>query len=233
MKKSLYSLLLLFAVINIQAQEISDDLSQSMMQKKYTFAMQPLQRYKWRFDFEMRLGDGLGWLQFGPAVYYGKRYEDGNNNNPSYYYDENDYHFRGWRYISLREPFSKVRGGGLDVNYKQFFNPALPPYFAVGLSYTHLKIDYWGYSWENYTEDGLAYHAYVLDYRTQNINRMGINTYLGLQYTGKFCLFDIYCGLGFRYSLSEKNKPPFNNNMFSYGYTGMAYLLGMRIGFAL
>ena len=231
MRKSLCLLLLLVALINIQAQETSNDLS--LTQKKYTFAIQPMQWFNraWRFDFEMRLGDGPGWLQFGPAVYYGKPYED--DENPPYYYEGNNYHFRNRHYISLREPFSKMIGGGLDVNYKRFFNPVRPPYFAAGLSYTHFKIDYWGWRWEDYTEDGLLYHAYVLDYRTQNINRLGVNAYLGTQNTGKFCLFDIYCGLAFRYSFSDKNKPAFNSGMLSYGYTGVVYLIGMRIGFGL
>ena len=237
MRKSLYSLLLLAVTLNIYAQDISDDSFQppySSTQKKYTFAIQPLQGFNraWRFDFEMRLDDGPGWLQFGQAVYSGNRYE--NDENPTYYYVGNDYHYIGRYYISFREPFSKIRGGGLDINYKRFIDHKRAAYFAAGLSYTHLKIDYWGWKWENYIEDGLQYHAYVLDYRTQSINRLGFNAFLGHQIPdrGAF-IFDMFGGFAYRHSFSDKNKPSFNNDMFSFGYTGLVFMAGIRMGFGV
>ena len=240
MRKSLYSLLLLAATINIHAQNISADSFQppySSTQKKYTFAIQPMQwfNWAWRFDFEMRLGDSPGWLQFGPAVYAVKKHID--DDNIRYYYEGNDYRYvRRYYSISdlLREPFSEMKGGGLDVNYKRFFDSERSGYFAAGLSYTHFKIDYWGWGWDNYIEDGLQYHAYVLDYRSQHINRLGVNTYLGYQVpTHNAFLFDIFLGLAYRHSFSDKDKPALNRSRTSYGYTGMAYLMGMRIGFGL
>jgi hypothetical protein len=228
----------LAATINIHAQDISGDSFQppySLTQKKYTFAIQPMQWFNqaWRFDFEMRIGDGPGWLQFGPAVYYNERYK--NDDTPRYYYDRDNYHFVGWqRYISLREPYSKIRGGGLDVNYKRFINTERSCYFAAGLSYTHFKIDYWGGRWNDYIEDGLLYHAYALNYHTRNINRLGVNAYLGRQIpTWNAFLFDIFCGLAYRHSFSEKDKPAFNERKLSYGYTGVVFLAGIRIGFGL
>ena len=196
--------------------------------------MQPFQWFNraLRFDFEMRLGDGPGWLQFGPAVYYGKRYQE--YEEPPYYYDGNDYYYKDRYYVSFREPFSRVRGGGLDVNYKHFIDPKRSTYFAAGLSYTYFEIDYWGYGWDNYIEDGLQYHAYVLDNRTQNINRLGINTYFGYQIPTRYnFLFDFFGGLAYRHSFSNKNKPAFNDNMLSFGHTGFVLLTGFRIGFGL
>jgi len=204
-------------------------------QKKYTFAIQPMQWFNWslRFDFEMRLGDGPGWLQFGPAAYFLKNGD--RNDSPHYIYDENDYFFNYWYHdISLREPFSKMGGGGLDVNYKHFINVSRSFYCAAGLSYTHFKIDYWGRAWNHYIEDGLQYHAYMLDYRTQHINRLGVNTYFGYQIpTRKAFLFDMFWGLAYRHSFSDKNKPSFNETMISYGYTGIVFLTGVRIGFGI
>ena len=54
-------------------------------------------------------------------------FHEGNNH---YYYDM--YNF------DLREPYSKMRGGGLDVNYKKFVNSRRTVYFSTGLSYTRL-----------------------------------------------------------------------------------------------
>ena len=238
MRRVLFPLLLLAATANIYAQGVSGNSPQtpySSTQKRYTFAMQPMQRFNeaWRFDFEMRLGDGPGWLQFGPALYAADPYE--NDGNPRYYYDGNNYYFERRHYYSgSRGPYSKLRGGGLDINYKHFIDSRRAGYFATGLSYTHFKIDYWGYKWENFREDGLPYHAYVLDYRTQHINRLGFNAFWGRQAPKKGAfIFDVFGGLSYRHSFSEKNKPAFNDTMLSFGYTGFVFIAGFRIGFGL
>jgi hypothetical protein len=208
--------------------------SYSLSQNRFTFAMQPFQwfNYGLRFDFETRLDDGPGWLQFGPSLYINS---DDDIDNPNYYYDGNSYHYMSrWNYGGLHEPFSKLRGGGLDVNYKRFINSERSFYFASGLSFTHFNIEYWGRGWKDYIEDGLQYHAYAMDYRTQKINRLGINTFFGYQMpTNDAFLFDIFWGLAYRQSFSDENKPSFNESMISYGYTGAVFLVGVRIGFGI
>ena len=204
-------------------------------QKKFTFAFQPLQIFNWcwRSDFEIRHGDGPGWLQFGPAIYYKKN--DDKKDDPRYFYEGNGYRYTSWDYnFELRVPFSELAGFGLDVNYKYFINISRSFYHAAGVSYAHLKIDYWGMAWDNYIEDGLQYHAYALDYRTQHINRLGVNAYFGYQVpTRNAFLFDLFWGFAYRHSFSDKNKPSFNRFMSSYGYTGFVFLTGVRIGFGL
>ncbi len=204
----------------------------SKHQKKYTFAIQPMQMFNWslRLDFEIRLGDGLGWLQFGPAI-YGSPNES--TNYPKYYYDEyGDYHYPDvWFHLNLREPYSHMKGAGLDINYKRFVNPARSFYFAAGLSYTYFKIKYWGREWYDYIEDDLEYREYRLDYQDQQINRIGVNTYFGYQIpTRKAFLFDMFWGIAYRYSFYEKENPIFNEYMISYGRRGLVFLTGVRIG---
>ncbi|MDR1172631.1 MAG: hypothetical protein LBL24_09275 [Bacteroidales bacterium] len=237
MRKNLYLLLLAACSAGLHAQDASDDpycQRYASSQKKYTFAIQPMQFFNsaLRFDYEMRLGDGPGWLQFGPAVYCSFK---GNANHPDYYYDGDDYYHTGFLEGDIiREPCSKIRGGGLDVNYKRFINPARSFYLAAGLSYACFGIRYWGRVWTDYTEDGLEYHEYGLDYRTQHINRLGINTYFGYQIpTRRAFLFDMFAGLAYRHSFAESGKQPFNKYMLSYGYTGAVFLTGVRIGFGL
>ncbi len=239
MRKYLYLPLLVayFAVSGVYAQKKSDDSFDQpylLTQKKYTVAFQPLQLFSWslRYDFEIRLGEGHGWLQFGPAVYYSLEEE---SNHPHYYYSGGDYYYTDyWSYGNLREPYSKMRGGGLDVNYKRFVNPARSFYVAAGLSYTHFCIKYWGQYWSHYTENGLEYHEYGLDFQDQYINRIGVNTYFGYQIPtrGAF-LFDMFIGLAYRHSISDKDKPAFDENMISYGYTGVAFTTGVRVGFGI
>lgn len=237
MKRNLLLVTLLVSVV-VSGQDTSDDpfyRYYALTQKKYTFAFQPMQLFNlgWRFDFEMRHGDGPGWLQFGPAVYYKKN--DDKKDEPHYFYDGNDYRYMDrYSHFDLRVPFSKIAGGGLDVNYKYFVNAPRSFYHAAGISYTRFKIDYWGMAWENYTEDGLQYHAYVLDYRTQHINRLGINAFFGCQVPARNAfLFDIFWGFAYRHSFSNKDKPSFNRTMLSYGHTGFVFLTGVRIGFGI
>jgi hypothetical protein len=206
-----------------------------LTQKKYTFAVQPFQLVNWclRSDFDMRLGKGPVWLQIGPALYY--RDKNSENDNSDSYYDENGIFYRE-RYsdYSLREPFSKMIGGGMDVNFKFFVNASRTFYQAVGVSYTHFQIDYRGMAWNDYIEDGLQYHVYKLDNCTQYINRFGVNYFFGHQIpTRGHFLCDFFWGLSLRQSYSDENKPSFNKNMFSFGWTGIVFMTGVRFGFGI
>ena len=224
MKKVLCLLLAAWtATVSIYAQSNSGDPSSQrylLTQKKYTFAIQPLQQFNngWRFDFEMRLNDGPSWLQFGPTIYSAT----GETDNSLFY---------------RHEYFLKLRGGGLDVNYKEFFNSKRSLYTAAGLSYNYFNIEYskGEYIWIDYTEDGLPYHeqAFIIGNDTQHIHRIGANYYIGYQapFRSPF-LFDMFLGLSYRYSFSDKNKPRFNEYA-SYGYSGWALMIGVRIGFGI
>jgi predicted membrane-bound dolichyl-phosphate-mannose-protein mannosyltransferase len=89
-------------------------------------------------------------------------------------------------------------------------------------------------AWENYIEDGLQYHAYVPGNHTQHINRLGVNFYLGHQIPSRSAfLCDIFWGLAYRHSFSDKDKPSFNRTMLSYGHTGFVFLTGVRLGFGI
>ena len=130
--------LLLLAIypfaMSVHAQQISANPHSeryALSQKKYTFTVQPLQLFNSgvKIDFEMRLGNGPDWLQFSPAVYY---YSKGMDDDIGYYYNGTYYSDR-W----TMKPYSKLTGGGLDVNYKHFINPRRTLYTAAGITYTH------------------------------------------------------------------------------------------------
>ena len=240
MRRSLYFILLAvwFALFNVQAQDYiwrGQYELYSSTQKRFTFTIQPMQCFNsaLRFDFETRLGEGPGWLQFGPTVYYRKKSRQ--IENPHYFYVGNDYQYNDSYYdFSLHGPFSKMKGEGLDINYKRFVNPYRSFYVAAGLSYTHFKVDYWGYGWDDFIEDNLQYHTYKLDYRTQQINRTGVNAIFGYQIpTRNAFICDMFLGLAYRHSFSDKNKPLFNRSMVSYGYSGLVFLTGVRFGFGI
>ena len=221
--------------INAHGQDTSDDPAHryyAPTQKKYTFAVQPLQLFNggWRFDAEMRLGNGPGWLHLSPTVYYRKH--DDKEDEPRYAYFENDYnYYNSYYHIDIFVPFSKLLGGGLDAYYKHFLNASRTFYHAAGVSYARFNIDYWGMEWDEYTEDGLPYLAYALDYRSQQINRWGVNILFGCQIPNRSAfLADFFWGLAYRHSFSDKDKPSFNRTMLSYGHTGFVLLTGVRLG---
>lgn len=203
-------------------------------QKKITFAIQPFQwfNYCWRSDFEIRLGNGPGWLQFSPTIYY---YEE---DTPNHFYNGKDYDCNYIFHIDIREPFSKLKGGGLDVNYKRFLNARRSFYMASGLSYTYFDIAYYGAEgrWRDYIEDGLPYHEYnvTVGHHNQYINRMSINHYFGYQpATRSAFLFDMFWGLSYRHCFSDKDKPAFDRSSLSYGFSGVAFMMGIRLGFGI
>ena len=101
-----------------------------LSQKKYTFTVQPLQlfNYSFRNDIEMRLKRGPGWLQFFPAFYYSSQ-----EGVPVYYYIGNEYHKR-WYGLRLHQPFTELKGAGLDINYKRYLDPLRSFYTSIGVS---------------------------------------------------------------------------------------------------
>ena len=236
MKK--YVFLLLLAAFLTVFHSFAQDTSvkpYELTQKKFTFAVQPLQIFNWclRHDIDMRIGKGPINLQFGPALYYSLI--GGSKNKPNYfYYDGNEYYHSDFIFDWFREPFSDLLGGGMDINCKLFIDKRRSHYFSAGISYTRLNIKYWGKGWHDYFEDGLLYHEYAPDYYNQQINRLGFNAYFGYQIPQRNAFhLDLFWGLAYRRSYSEKDKPSFNRGMISYGYTGVIFQTGVRIGFGL
>ena len=237
MNKVFFIFLFCATVIQINAQGTSvntENKRYALTQKKVTFAVQPLQLFNngLRYDFEVRLGNGPGWLQFGPAFYYNSPSK--RNVNTNYYYEGNNYNYNDWYYIHWREPYSELKGYGLDLNYKHFLDARRSFYIAIGLSYTRFDIKYLGRVWKDYKEDGLTYYEYREGNNTQQIERFGVNNFVGFQIPtrGAF-LFDVFGGYAIRFSSSDEDKPSFDNDIFSYGYSGIVPLIGFRLGFGV
>jgi len=239
MKKiTCFVLFLCLSMTHLLAQSASENTEikrYARTQKRFTFAIQPLQAFNnaLRYDFEFRLGDGPGWLQLGPAFYFNSR--DKNSGNADHYYEGNNYYYSGyfenWQW---REPYSKLQGIGVDINYKHFLDARRSFYFAVGFAYARFNIKYWSREWQDFTEDGLMYTQYGERYNTQNINRYGINNFIGYQIPARHAfLFDVFGGYAIRFAFADDDKPSFNRDMFSYGYSGIVAMLGFRIGFGI
>ena len=233
MKKALFLLSVWVVTIHVYAQDesgVTENKRYALTQKKFTFAIQPLQllNSSLRYDFEFRLGNGPGWLQMGPAFYFVS-----DNNNANYQYDAPYYH-RNRVGLQWDESYSEAKGMGIDLNYKHFLDARRSFYMAAGLSYARFNIKYWGQVWEDYIEDGLKYHTFVDGRHTQQIDRFGVNHFIGFQIPSQSAFhFDVFGGYAVRFSSSDENKPAFDSYMFSYGYTGFVLTMGIRIGFGV
>jgi len=236
MRKLLYVLLsvISLSVTHVHAQNTSPDPRSELYnwsQKKYTFTVQPFQLFNsgLKIDFEVRLGNGPGWLQFSPAVYYSTK-----NLTETDFYFHRSYYDDRWGFNIFSEPYTKMKGGGLDINYKRFLDPRRSFYTAAGITFTRYDIEYWGWASNDYIEDGLTYRSYMYDIQTQRINRAGINYYFGYQIPAhRSFIYDMFWGLSYRHSFSDENKPSFNDNMFSQGYSGFVFIAGLRLGFGI
>ncbi|MDR1582095.1 MAG: hypothetical protein LBS55_02365 [Prevotellaceae bacterium] len=201
----------------LPAQEIINPMDKLPHQEKnFTIAIHPFYSLNggMRFDFEKRIKNTPSWMQFGVTGYLQPNKDDESN------------------YIIFSgDEVNRLLGGGLDLNYKWFCNRKESLYFAGGCSYTYYNIEYTDKYWRSYTEDGLVY--FVNDYGniTQKINKIGLNTYFGYQLPSPIFLFDMFVGLGYRYSFRNNSTAKlFNDSMLSLGYRGVAFVIGIRFG---
>ena len=78
------------------------------------------------------------------------------------------------------------------------------------------------------------YTQYGESYNTQEINRYGINNFIGYQIPARHAfLFDIFGGYAIRFAFADDDQPSFNKKMLSYGYSGIVAMFGFRLGFGI
>jgi hypothetical protein len=225
MKKFLSILCVAIMMVSSISAQVSDsNLADRYphMRKQYTIAFQPLDLYNlgWRFDFEKRIPNTPAWIQISAVI----------NSMPRTTYDQNHRYENDWILMDGDE-LNRLIGGGLHVNYKYFFNPKETWYYAGGCSYFHYNAEYYDRYLRSFSQDNLVYYMFDVDNFVQKINKFGVNTYIGYQSPRPTFLFDIYFGLGYRYSFrSDSNGRLFNQNMFGIGYRGFVIITGVRFG---
>ena len=134
--------------------------------------------------------------------------------------------------------YEKMNGFGIKINHKIFFSPEKPhtdgTYMAYGVSYEQFMLDIPRTKWESHTDHSLEYYTYKEFSSTQINFKFGPSAYMGFQLTEENpFLYDFYCGVGFRYVVSQTDyEEPihFTNSTWDYGYMGPVFILGFRIG---
>ncbi|MDR0814184.1 MAG: hypothetical protein LBN37_00365 [Bacteroidales bacterium] len=189
---------------------------------RFTFTVHPSQlvtHQNFRIDAEMRPGKSRSWLQFGlnfPLAAKVMWEEEG----LFYPYDIDMYD-------------ASLKGGvGLNFNYKYFFHRYL--YVAGGPSWQYCNIEYSRYGWIPFVEDGIVYNEYGKGNYRQKINNLGLNAMGGFQKISRHnFLVDVYMGVAAQKAFyADPDADKFNSTMYSRGYTGCVFLIGVRIGFA-
>lgn len=211
------AILILPAQIQAQYETVAEKLPHQ--QKKITVATQPFYFFvnAVRLDVEKRIKDTPTWMQLGVSGHF---LADKNNR-------ENWVIFPG-------DELCYLRGVGMELSCKYFFNKQESLYFSGGGSYAHHNIKYFDNYWHSYTIDNLEYHTRERGKIGQKINKLGINAYFGYQIPKPTFLFDMFVGLGYRYSIRSNDKAKlFNDTTISLGYTGVVFITGVRFGVKL
>jgi hypothetical protein len=187
------------------------------LKKNYTIATHPFYFFNGgvRFDLEKRIANTPAWVQIGVTGHLLSR---------------ETRHYNHWYLISGDE-MNYLLGGGLDLNYKRFVNRKESFYFAGGCSYSYYNIEHAGKSLRSYEEDGLLYYTYDYGNIKQNINKLGLSAFIGYQSPKPTFLFDMFAGIGYRYSFRKhQHAGLFNSGMLSLGYRGLVFVAGIRFG---
>jgi hypothetical protein len=185
--------------------------------KNYTIAFHPFSLFTggMRFDLEKRIKNTPAWVQIGLTGNFLSRKTDNYNNY----------------FMISGDEMNFMLGGCLNLNYKRFYNRKESLYFAGGCLYSHYNIEHAGRTLHSYIENDLTYYAFKYGNVKQKIDRFGLNAFLGYQSPRPTFLFDVFAGIGYRYSFRSNNQAnPFNNSMVSLGYRGFVFVAGIRFG---
>lgn len=180
-----------------------------------------------RFDIEFRKPESNKWWVISP--YY---YSDGSSNSIL---------SSNWNPDLELNEYENMYGAGLGVARKMFLKSsptANGVYAMVRFTYNYFNIKGDNLAYVQTTDsDGLQYYQIQdLEY-TININSYQGSVILGKQFNpfSKF-YFDLYMGLGLKYSTHEspeKVATTFNRGMIDYGYSGTQFIGGFRFGVSL
>lgn len=128
--------------------------------------------------------------------------------------------------------YSKFTGEGLDLAIKSFVSRKF--YFGYGTTWQHYNFSIPQLVWPASQEGDLNVFLPEYQYYNEQINKFGVNGIFGFQNRMlKGMFLDIYSGWGIRYSAYHSKSGPvvkYNSDMGDFGYTGITFLIGVRVG---
>jgi hypothetical protein len=130
----------------------------------------------------------------------------------------------------VKEGFIVAPGCGIGGAYKRYFlNLGI---LSAGMSYTYSDIQYPHLGFHKYKEDGLTFYDYDLREVYQSFNTLTANLSVGV-HSPFYNLIFVECtlGLGYVYSLYDKDKRAFNGYALGLGYRGIYPAISFKLGF--
>lgn len=225
-KISLSVALIFWAAGSLSSQE-KDSLSHYPLFPEYTIAVQPFYMVNGglRFDFETQMRNEKEWMQYSLSGYY---LSETDADPVNQYYS---YNYNGWTHFnSCFEPISSLKGFGFGASYKQLFD-YLSLYGSVGFYYNYYHVGFSSIELTGFVENDLTFYKYMEIDHHQNFHQFKPNVTLGTQSTLRSLFFyDAYINVAYNYALYDKNKYAFNDSPYGYGFRGITFSVGLRIG---
>ena len=141
------------------------------------------------------------------------------------------------------EDNAQVLGYGVEIGQRWYVSKNTDitkerTYVAYGLNLHHFAVDFEREAWaEEMADDGLRYYRYSMRPYRGKITRWGAVAMFGAQnpLIGDKTLWDIYIGAGYYNSRNQSNYNfiRYNESIFDFGYTGLYFLAGIKLGVVL
>ncbi len=209
--------------------------------QRYTIAINPTPLFNrgLKLDFEYELPTPGQWLQVGVVGYYAPERTTPLRED---YYDfwgniHDDPYYRHLP-VSSWDDFRKMSGGGVSVLYKKMLHRR-GWYFSTGLSVSYFHVEYAGWGYVPFEEDGLTYYRQGEYPITQSFLKPALEFNIGKHFaiSHRF-FFDLYAGTRISYSLYKRAEGSDNyqkfTGMYGFAYRGIeAFHGGIRFGVLL
>ena len=151
--------------------------------------------------------------------------------SPQYYIDVSELVNRNTK------KYKQLHGYGLSIHRKGFLSHSKIEkgvYISGGIGFQHFNILANAERWIEIDDDELKYLQLVKDDYHMFINKVLTEALIGYQKEIFSRMYiDIYVGIGLRYSFYDQPSGldlKFNRNIIDYGYTGTAFVGGIRFG---
>lgn len=212
--------ILFAAKMDMQAQPVRQYYETTL--PRYAFSLEPLYLYNgsMRLNVEKRL-ESKDWIELNLTGYYLQRDAI-----------ENREYERGRHFTSNSdfERFTGLSGLGIGGAYKHYLSRSF--FMSGGASYTYYHVQYLDWGFYKYREDELDFYKYHYQDFSQTFNKFTANLSIGARSTFLHTLFvEYYFGIGYAYSLFNKDKKAYDGTAFGFGYKGSYPTAGIKIGF--
>lgn len=226
MYRNLFIILMLYCLFpsgRLQAQTTEEKTAQ------YAISFEPnhLLNGGLRLNLEKKIRAN-DWMELNMTGYYLPNRSIQSNHDYSWWWNGDDYSTSNadFGYIS------GLSGLGIGGTYKHYF--FFPFSINTALSYNWYNVEYMGYDFYPYTEDGLTFYDSKWANVHQPFHKLAMHVALGIRSSVERPFFvECYAGLGGAYSFYDENKRNYNQTMFGYGYRGFYLTMGVKLGFNL